>query len=357
MTTAYLNRIATAVPDHDVNLRFIDFAAGLLEEDRIRSLFLRMAERSGISHRYSVLSLNPVPPGSEEIDANQIYRRGHFPATAERMLLYERTAPPLARRTLDRLSLTEAERRSVTHVLVTSCTGLYAPGLDFEIIDHLGLDPSVERTTIGFMGCYAAINALKLARHIIRSEPAARVLTLNLELCTLHFQETPSLEQVLSFLIFADGASAALLSATPTGLALDSFRSVLIPDTKDLITWNIRGLGFDMLLSGRVPGEIAGSLRENSASITAPFTPEEIDLWAIHPGGRSVLDAVERSLNLSKSALDASRHVLDCFGNMSSATVMFVLEQILKSARRGQRGCAMAFGPGLTAETLLFHAA
>jgi len=356
LTTAYLNRIATAVPDHDVNVRFIDFAAGLLEQDRLRSLFLRMAERSGIDHRFSVLSLNPVLPGSDEIDANLIYQRGHFPSTADRMLLFERTAPPLARRTLDRLHLTDAERRSVTHVLVTSCTGLYAPGLDFEIIDHLGLDPTVERTTVGFMGCYAAVNALKLARHIIRSEPHAHVLTLNLELCTLHFQETPNLEQVLSFLIFADGAAASLLSANPVGLALDSFRSVLIPDTKDLITWNIRGLGFDMFLSGRVPEEIARSLRESSAEITAPFTPAEIDLWAIHPGGRSVLDAVGRALDLPKPALAASREVLNCFGNMSSATVMFVLQNLMQTALPGQRGCAMAFGPGLTAETLLFHA-
>ena len=273
------------------------------------------------------------------------------------MLLYEQTAPALARRALDRLYLTAAERRSITHVLVTSCTGLYAPGLDFEIIRHLGLSPSVERTTVGFMGCYAAVNALKLARHIIRSEPDAHVLTLNLELCTLHLQETQDLEQVLSFLVFADGAAASLLSADPVGLALTSFRSVLIPDTGHLITWNIRSSGFDMLLSGQVPGELARALSSGSADLTAPLSPTQIDLWAIHPGGRSVLDAVERALDLPSTALAASRQVLECFGNMSSATVMFVLQRLMETAHPGQQGCGMAFGPGLTAETFLFQAA
>jgi len=252
------------------------------------------------------------------------------------------------------VAVTPSERDSISHVIVTSCTGLYAPGLDFEIIDHLGLRSSVERTTIGFMGCYAAMNALKLARHIVRSEPASTVLILNLELCTLHFQETPSVEQVLSFLVFSDGCAASLVSAQPTGLSIDSFAAVVIPDTRDLITWAIRDLGFDMLLSGRVPTEIARTLRTSVTDITGPEGTAGIDLWAIHPGGRSVLDAVEEGLGLRPGRLPASRHVLKCFGNMSSATIMFVLDEILRTAQPEQRGCAMSFGPGLTAETMLF---
>jgi predicted naringenin-chalcone synthase len=183
----------------------------------------------------------------------------------------------------------------------------------------------------------------------------------NLELCTLHLQETHDLEQVLSFLVFADGCAASILSAEPTGLALDSFRAVLIPDTRELITWKIRGLGFDMLLSGQVPIALNKAFDSHGSDVNAEilgrFTTDDISLWGVHPGGRTVLDAVQRGLQLPPDALSASRHVLERFGNMSSATVMFVLEELMRRALPGELGCAMSFGPGLTAETMLFHAA
>jgi alpha-pyrone synthase len=269
------------------------------------------------------------------------------------MEMFEQSAPLLMRKAVDRLALNEKERSGITHVLVTCCTGLYAPGLDFEIVDHLGLSAGVERTMVGFMGCSAAINALKLARHIVRSDSKAGVLMLNLELCTLHFQETQELEQVLSFLVFADGAAASLITACEQGFALDSFKAVRVPETSGLITWKIRGLGFDMLLSGQVPAELGRALHEGELLAER----DDIDLWAVHPGGRSVLDAVEKGLELPVDALAASRDVLSCFGNMSSATVMFVLQRVMQQARPGQCGCAMSFGPGLTAETMRFHAA
>jgi predicted naringenin-chalcone synthase len=290
-------------------------------------------------------------------DEEQIYVPGVFPATARRMQLFERFAPRLAHCALDKLALTQEQRRAITHVIVTSCTGLYAPGLDFEVVNHLGLAPSVERTMIGFMGCYAAINALKSAHHIVRSEPEATVLILNLELCTLHFQETHELEQVLSFLVFADGCSASLVSAKPRGLAIDSFLAVKIPDTSHLITWRIGELGFDMHLSGEVPGEIGRALKESGSEMTRGRDPQSIDLWAVHPGGRSILDSVEKGLGLGPDALAFSRDILARYGNMSSATVMFVLQLVAARAQPGQPGCAMSFGPGLTAETMLFHAA
>ena len=362
MTQAFLNRIATAVPQDDVHQAFVEFATDMLEDERVRPVFTRMAQRSGIAHRFSVLTpernmRNDHAQTEFRVNAHEFYTRGRFPDTATRMGIFERFAPGLAQRALDRLSLTGAERHGITHVLVTSCTGLYAPGLDFDILDHLGLDTSVERTVIGFMGCYAAINGLKQARHIVRSEPAAKVLMVNLELCTLHLQETQDLEQVLSFLVFGDGCASALISAEPTGFAMDSFRSVLIPETRDLITWRIRGIGFDMFLSGKVPTEIGKALRGGSGQVLGSHTANEIALWGVHPGGKSVLDAVERGLDLHPEALAASRDVLDRFGNMSSATVMFVMERLLAKAQRGDRGCAMSFGPGLTAETMLFHAA
>jgi alpha-pyrone synthase len=356
MTTAFINRIATAVPPHDVHNAFIAFATGLLPEGTSRNLFRRMARLSAIEHRYSFVQPVPTEDGRWK-DVEQVYEPGDFPVTARRMKFFESFAPKLAHIALDKLALTEAERDSVTHVVVTSCTGLYAPGLDFEVVNHLGLNPSVERTMIGFMGCYAAINALKSAHHIVRSEPHARVLVLNLELCSLHFQETTELEQVLSFLVFADGCAASLVSAEPTGLAIDSFLALNIPGTSHLITWRIGELGFDMHLSGKVPGEIGGALKQLGAEVTRGRDPLAIDLWAVHPGGRSILDAVEKGLALPADALSTSRSVLSQYGNMSSATVMFVLRELMQSAQSGQQGCAMSFGPGLTAETMLFHAA
>ena len=356
MTTAHINCIATAVPPHDVHKAFIDFTANLLTEGTPRKLFRRMARLSAIESRYSFVNPIPADDGLWR-DEEQVYVPGDFPPTARRMQLFERFAPLLAHCALDRLALTPEQRRDITHVIVTSCTGLYAPGLDFEVVSHLGLSPSVERTMIGFMGCYAAINALKSAHHIVRSEPDAQVLILNLELCTLHFQETHELEQVLSFLVFADGCAASLVSAQPHGLAIDSFLAVQIPATSHLITWRIGELGFDMHLSGEVPGEIGRALKESGTEITRGQAPESIGLWAVHPGGRSILDSVEKGLGLNADALACSRNVLARYGNMSSATVMFVLQQIAERAQPGQTGCAMSFGPGLTAETMLFHAA
>jgi predicted naringenin-chalcone synthase len=351
--TAHINRIATAVPEHDVHDPFVLFAENMLVDPRLRSIFRRMASRADILHRYSFL--NPQRPSGDftSHDATQFYRLGNFPTTSQRMELFEQAAPVLMRRVVDRLNLNDEERSSISHVLVTCCTGLYAPGLDFEVIEHLGLPSKVERTMVSFMGCYAAINALKLARHIVRSDSKAAVLMLNLELCSLHFQETQDLEQVLSFLVFADGAAASLITSQERGLALDSFEAMMVPDTRELITWKIRNRGFDMLLSGQVPGELSRALQKSELM----GMRQDIDLWAVHPGGRSVLDAVEKGLELSSDALAASREVLSSYGNMSSATVMFVLEKIMQQAQQGQHGCAMAFGPGLTAETMRFHVA
>jgi alpha-pyrone synthase len=355
MRTAHIHRIATAVPAYDVHRPFIDFAESMISSDSVRNIFRRMVRMCAIEHRYSFL--RPIPNGDGEWrDAEGLYERGKFPQTARRMEAFEQFAPRLARCALDKLNLSDEERRSITHVIVTSCTGLYAPGLDFEVVAHLKLDPSVERTMIGFMGCYAAINALKAAHHIVRSTEDAGVLILSLELCTLHMQETENLEQLLSFLLFADGCAAYLVGARPAGLAIDSFTALTIPETSGLITWRIRELGFDMQLSGRVPGEIRGELSVAGNRITQG-DPLAIDLWAVHPGGRTILDAVEQGLGLPPEALTDSRRTLACFGNMSSASVVFVLELIMRHARAGERGCAISFGPGVTAETMLFHAA
>ena len=354
---AYLNRIATAVPDHDVHDAFVAFADTLLTDRRSQLLFRRMAERSQIEHRYSTVERRPLSANAS-LDTDGFYCRGAFPTTAQRMQRFEEKAPVLALKAARGLDLTDEEKDAVTHVIVTTCTGFAAPGLDLQLVEGLGLKPQVERTVVGFMGCYAAINALKLARHVVRSEPEAKVLVVSLELCTLHLQETSDLEQVLSFLVFADGCAAALITSEATGLELESFHAEMVPEASDQITWNIRDHGFDMYLSGQVPSSIRHALGDTRGRILKDAPVEDFDLWAIHPGGRTVLDAVEAAFSLPTNALSASREVLRKFGNMSSATVLFVLKAMLDApVEKGARGCAMAFGPGLTAETMLFSQA
>ena len=355
MTTAYLNRIATAVPPHDMHGAFLPFAESLLPEGTRRNLYRRMVRLAAIDHRYSFLKPIVTASGSMQ-DADALFVRGNFPSTARRMEAFRQFAPQLARCALSKLALTDAERQSISHVIVTCCTGLYAPGLDYEVIELLHLNPSVERTFIGFMGCYAAINALKTARHIVRSEPGAKVLLLSLELCSLHMQETEDLEQLLAFTVFADGCAAYLVTAEAIGLALDSFLAVNLAGTDQLITWRIGEQGFDMHLSGQVPGQLRNGLAEAGTRITRGCEFSSIDLWAVHPGGRTILDATEQGLALPSQALADSRSILLNFGNMSSASIMFVLHKLIERARPGQIGCAMSFGPGVTAETMMFHA-
>ena len=344
LTTAYINRIATGVPAYDVHEIFLGAARVLLgDNEHAHERFERMSKMAGISHRYSCID----PAGG-------FYEFGRCPSTAERMRAFDLHAPELAAATVDRLGLGD-DRHRITHLLVTCCTGFSAPGVDFQVMERCGLPSSVERVLIGFMGCHAAINALKVARHIVRSDPDARVLVLNLELCTLHMRDAHELEEMLGFLLFADGCAACLVTAEPQGIAIDSFRAVLVPETKDMITWHIRDCGFEMVLSSRVPGMIRRALKAAANEILSDAPPTSIDLWAVHPGGTSVVDAVQRALDLKPEALADSREVLRSYGNMSSATVMFVLDAMMRSAPAGAAGCAMSFGPGMVAETMMFR--
>jgi predicted naringenin-chalcone synthase len=356
MPIAHVNRIGAAVPPHDVHQTFIDFVAGTLPDERARRLFLRMAKRAEIEHRYSYLQ--PGERLDEAADREGFYRRGAFPGTGARMSRFAAQAIRLASQAVGALDIADDLDR-VTHLVLASCTGFTAPGLDQQLVEALGLDPSIERTAIGFMGCAAAVNALKVAHHIVRSEPSARVLVVNIELCTLHMQETTELDKVLSALLFGDGCTAALVTAEPTGIALIDFKVATIPDTGSLITWAIGDTGFEMHLSGEVPSRISGALEReamrNDGGIFQGTRPDEVDLWAVHAGGRTILDAVEQGLGLDRQALRWSRGVLRDFGNMSSATLMFVLRRMMKAATGEKKGFGMAFGPGLVAETFRFR--
>jgi len=349
---AHINRIATALPRHEVHDAFRIFAGRQIVDPRTQTAFARLAERSHITSRYSVLEPRADCRGTTD----DFYLLERFPSTGARMARYEAEAPALAETAGLALGL-EEEGPGITHLILASCTGFAAPGLDHWIIDRFRLPGNVERSVVGFMGCQAAINALKLAHHMVRSEPRARVLVLNLELCSLHLQPSTEIEQLLCFLLFADGCSAALVTAEPEGLALEGFHAALIPEAADQITWRIGDGGFDMTLSGFVPLTLARALPEQSARILAGAKVADFDLWAVHPGGRSVLDAVMHGMDLPPDALDASRAVLRQHGNMSSATIMFVLARMMAEVERGQRGCALAFGPGLSAETMRFRVA
>jgi alpha-pyrone synthase len=349
--SAYINRIGTAVPDFDVHQTFVDYASSLLTSKRSRRLFGKMVERSQIEHRYSFLepNLNEIA-----LDTISFYQRGRFPDTARRMQFYEEHAIDLAAQALDDLGI-GAFKDEVTHLIVASCTGFYAPGPDVEIVQRFALNPRVEKTILGFMGCYAAIPALKLARHIVRSDPRAKVVVVNLELCTIHLQETEDLEQILCFLLWGDGASASLVSAEASGIELQSFHATVIPHSRDQMAWRVGELGFDMLLSGQVPLTLAREIPRHLRTILGGRSVEDINLWAVHPGGRSILDSIGEALQLDDEALSYARKVLRRFGNMSSATIMFVLRSMLQARSAGGLGCGMAFGPGLTAESMIFE--
>ena len=353
---AYINRIGTAVPQHDVHQTFIGFVDQFLPDRKDKLIFRRMVQRSGIEHRYSTLT--PSENLESAADREGFFQPGRFAGTGGRMRRFETHAIDLAQQAIEALDLRE-DLPSITHLVVASCTGFTAPGLDQHIMERMELNPSIERTMVGFMGCAAAVNALKVAHHIVRSEPAAKVLVVNLELCTLHLQETSDLEVILSALLFGDGCAASLVSSEPQGIALKDFRVATIPDTRDLITWRIGDAGFQMSLSGEVPQQITKALRHEASrnddsGILRGQHKDDFDLWAVHAGGRTILDAVEQGLDLGPDALRWSRGVLRDFGNMSSATLMFVLDRIMHDASPSANGFGMAFGPGLVAETFRF---
>ena len=344
-----IEAIASARPGHDIHRAFIDWAGPRIADQRQRRLFQRMVERSGIDHRWSVLPA--TDNGGSPVASGGFYDHQPLPPTSARMAAYGEYAPRLALEAIAKLACDPAR---ITHVVVASCTGFTAPGIDQVIARAMRLSPLVERTMIGFMGCYAGVTALRTARHIARSQADAVVLVVSVELSTLHLQDHLEIEPLLAMLQFSDGAAAAIVSnqaksgvgqvAVATGLSLT------LPQSDELIHWDIGETGFAMHLSGAVPHRIEEAL--HSADTQAALFPDGIPSnLAIHGGGRSILDAVERALSLDAAALAPSRAVLRDYGNMSSATVLFVIESLVRSGAQGP-GLALAFGPGLAAEAV-----
>ncbi len=349
---AHINAIGTAVPRYDVHEHFIAWAERQLTDRPGKVLFRRMARRAAIEHRWSVLSA--TADGKSPVEPGGLYGGEEPPATSARMNIYAEAAPPLALAAIADLAQ-KTGIDGITHLVVASCTGFIAPGLDQIIAAELGLDPGVERTFVGFMGCYAAVAALRVAYHVVRSEPSARVLVVTVELSTLHLQFTREIEPLLAMLQFGDGAAAALVTAEASGFAIRNQFAASLANTAELIRWTIGDSGFAMQLSGQVPTQIAQALVEGElrSRILGDLSPQSIDGWAVHAGGRSILDAVENALNLAPDALSESREVLARFGNMSSSTLMFILSAMLDNPQR-RDGVALAFGPGLAAEGFRF---
>jgi alpha-pyrone synthase len=262
-------------------------------------------------------------------------------------------------------NLPSLSTESITHLITFSCTGMSAPGLDMQLIEKLKLNRNVERTCINFMGCYAAINALKVANYIVRSQPGAVVLLAGVELCTLHYQKNEKQDQVIANALFADGAAACIVAAGKIetvhpfrSLVLNDFYAEFEPAGKDEMIWTIGDFGFDLRLSVYVPGLIGKNINSmlQKLFVKANTKQEDIEYYAIHPGGIKIIEACEEALQISKKENEISYRILREYGNMSSVTILFVLKEYLQSftkADAGKKLLACAFGPGLTMESMI----
>jgi alpha-pyrone synthase len=338
--------------------------------DGVRRRIPAIYERSAIGYRYSCVEDYGCEPDQFTFYP-PTWTMKPEPTTAQRNRKYREAALPLAedvgRRALEEAGVLPEE---ITHVIAVSCTGFFAPGLDIELVRRLGLKPTTQRAVIGFMGCYAAFNALRVADGFCRSRPDAKVLVVCVELCTLHFQIGESLESAVVNALFSDGAAAAVVSACSEEEAGGGFiyrgsHTLLDDNSMGDMSWEIGDNGFLMGLTSRVPGVIGRHLPDYVRDLARAggFDAEDITFWAIHPGGRAIVDKACEVLDLSEEVVEHSLGVLFDYGNMSSPTILFVLKRFLEDHRRSLAagagplgpGVALAFGPGLTLEGAAFE--
>jgi predicted naringenin-chalcone synthase len=331
---------------------------GWVAEPRAKRMVEMIYERTGIDTRYSVIEdflksdglFHTRPDGTM-----------NSPTTGQRNALYAKAAKELAVK-LAKKTFAECpqfKKEQITHVVFASCTGFANPGPDYHIVRELGLNENVERYTIGFMGCYAAFPALRMAAQFCEANPNAVVLVM----CSLHLQVSDKPESIVANALFADGAAAAIVSAREPMQGrpfyrVQGFHSALVPSSEAHMAWDIGDNGFNMVLSAYVPDLIGSNIRSMLGGILAKSDMQlrDIDEWAVHPGGRAILEQVEQHLDLPANALEISRNVLRDYGNMSSPTVMFVLKGMLEEAETDRATtCAIAFGPGLTVETAILE--
>jgi len=353
--SVWMHRIETAVPE--IRYSQCEIGRQMLEwtdDERDQRLVRALYRKSGIETRHSVipdLGTNFLIP-----DGQGSCRQ---PTTAERNAIYSREAGKLALG-LGRKLLAAAPEFSasdITHVVTASCTGFSNPGIDYLLCRELGLPGNAQRFHLGFMGCYAAFPALNMATQFCRANPDAVVLVMCLEICTLHLQLNGSEDAILANSLFADGAAAVLVSARPphpgnAAYLIRDFESALIPSGVEAMAWTIGDLGFDISLSSYVPRIIGAGIADVLRPLLSrnDLSRQDVRRWAVHPGGKAIIDKVAAGLELSADQVQPSREVLRDFGNMSSATVLFVLKETLALAGGGEQVCAIAFGPGLTVE-------
>ena len=358
--SAYIHAIETAVPQYSYQqeeLRDLMKTVGNTSEKQERLIHM-IYNRSGINTRYSVVD------DFRSDSKHNLFFNGHgaHPGTKNRNEVYIREGRKLfvevAKKLINNSNFSPDE---ITHLITVSCTGFYAPGPDYDIIKSVGLDKSIQRYHLGFMGCYAVIPGLKMAEQFCKADKNANVLVISTELCTIHFQGGNKTDDLVSSSVFADGAAGVIISskkpANKTCYKIDSFASSITEKGKDDMAWVIGDTGFNMVLSSYVPQILSDGLEPFLTPILNKHSLklEDIDLWGVHPGGRAILDKVEQTLQLDTSLLSASRTVLADYGNMSSATVLFVLKELLElpSDKQQQKTLALAFGPGLTIESAL----
>lgn len=325
----------------------------------------RIYRQSAIAYRHSVVPDYVCDPSEFEFYPKN-WELDPSPSTAARMEIYRREAPVLARQAVERClaKVPNVSRDRITHLVVVSCTGFFAPGLDILLAKHLSLRPDVKRSIIGFMGCYAAFNALRLADSVCRADDGAVVLVVCVELCSIHFQRELTMNNVVANCIFSDGAAAVLLTSEGDGstngqLAIKDSHSLVADDSESQMTWTVTDTGFQMALAAEVPATLKRCIEPFVCDLLHRnhLDPDRVAFWAIHPGGRRIVEAVQEQLRLPDTATTASFAVLSDHGNMSSPTVLFVLERILDDGVPcGGDGVALAFGPGLTLESMLFRA-
>ena len=358
----YLYGIETATPDNRVaQSRILEFMTHNLDLDDKHNRFItKIYGGSAIDFRHSV-----IPDFGLEREEFVFFPSTQGlapePTTAERNRIFvseaNRLAASAASAVLDRLDI---DASKITHLITASCTGFSAPGFDYHVVKTLGLHASTERFHLGFMGCYAAMPALRLARHICRSDDKAIVLVVNVEICTLHFRNSFDLDTLVVNSLFADGASAGVVSAVE-GLGgakkgrLSGFATTLVPNSENEMAWMIGDHGFDMRLSAYVPRLLGTHLLPLFNDLLGHYGIDRsrIDRYAIHPGGRAIVDKVADALELERDELSPSYEILREYGNMSSATIMFVLKRILETDTGNV--VTAAFGPGLTVESALLE--
>ncbi len=332
-----------------------------MNESEKRKL-LALYRSTGIQYRHTVLGDYTRKRG-EFVFYSNTPDMEPFPAIANRMELYRQNAVDLCQEAIvDCLkSYPDFDLSSITHLITVSCTGMYAPGIDIELVDRLQLPSHTQRTAINFMGCYAAFNALKAANAICKAFPESKVLIVCVELCTIHFQKYKTEDHLISNSLFADGAAAVLIQTEPRqsfSLSIDSIYCDLIPAGKTDMAWHISNFGFEMTLSSYIPNLIKNGISELIKKLlqNLSLSPEDIQLFAIHPGGRRILEVIEEQMRISREDNRFAYHVLKNYGNMSSPTVLFVMKALWNNLEREDAGkhiLSLAFGPGLTLESML----